>query len=128
MTLLQMSAEIVNGGISVSGYILAPPGNGRIGVVVPSSGEPLRITTFRTSCGILSNAILALFSTLSNANSACHCGARHSTNASVPPSASLVASTKSCSMPYAGSSSEWYTPATPASFAAPASSLPSLGN
>ena len=31
-------------------------------------------------------------------------------------------------MPYAGNSSEWKTPFTPANFAAPASSLPSLGN
>ena len=44
-----------NGGISVSGYILAPPGRGLIGVVVPSSGEPFLTTTFRTSFGILSN-------------------------------------------------------------------------
>ena len=36
-------------GTSVSGYILAPPGSGRIGVVVPSSGAPFFTTTFRTS-------------------------------------------------------------------------------
>ena len=39
--------------ISVSGYMRAPLGKGRIAVVVPSSGEPFLITTLRTSPGIL---------------------------------------------------------------------------
>ena len=43
------SSSRVTTGISVSGYIRAPPGSGLIAVVVPSSGAPLRITTFRTS-------------------------------------------------------------------------------
>ena len=113
--------------MSVSGYILAPPGNGRIGVVVPSSGEPFFITTFLTSLGILSKAIIALVCTLSNAKSACHFGARHSTKASTSDNFDLTISMWLCSIPYAGNSSEWKIPATPASFAAPANSLPKRG-
>ena len=70
---------------------------------------------------------MALLWTLSSANSACHRGARHKTNASTPERFFLTLSTWVCSIPYAGSSSEWNIPATPANFAAPASSLPNLG-
>ena len=42
-----------NTGMSVSGYILAPPGSGRSAMVVPSSGCPFLNTTFLTSFGIL---------------------------------------------------------------------------
>ena len=88
------------------------------------------MTTLRTSWGIRCQAALALSKTLSKANSACHFGAKQSTNpsSSVNLSAFLTLSTLLISMPYAGSSSEWNTPLTPANFAAPASSLPSLGN
>ena len=44
-----LSEEIPKIGMSVSGYILAPPGSGRNAVVVPSSGLPFLITTFLTS-------------------------------------------------------------------------------
>ena len=49
----QCSRETSSNGMSVSGYIRAPPGSGRIAVVVPSAGCPFLITTFRTSWGIL---------------------------------------------------------------------------
>ena len=68
--------------MSVSGYILAPPGRGLRAVVVPSSGFPFRTTTFLTSLGILWKASRALSMTASSASSDCHFGAIHRTNAS----------------------------------------------
>ena len=115
--------------MSVSGYILALPGKGRIGLVVPSSGAPFLTTTLRTSCGILCHATRALIITDSRANSACHFGAIQRTKASFSSKLSdfLVCLTSSSLIPYAGNSSEWNIPLTPASFAAPANSLPRRG-
>ena len=49
----QCSIETFRIGMSVSGYIRAPPGSGLIAVVVPSAGCPFLITTLRTSRVIL---------------------------------------------------------------------------
>ena len=115
--------------MSVSGYMRAPLGRGLIAVVVPSSGAPFLITTLRTSPGILWNALLARNSTDSRANSACHFGATHKIKASESDNCNsfLTTSTSSEVIPYAGSSSEWKIPATPACLAELASSRPSRG-
>ena len=65
----------------------------------------------------------------SRANSACQLGATHNTNASDSDNfnSCLILLTSVSVIPYAGNSSEWKIPATPACFAELANSLPSLG-
>ena len=95
LMLSQCSSVISRTGMSVSGYILAPPGSGLIAVVVPSSGWPLFMTTLRTSWGMRWYASRARRTADSKANSACHSEATHRANASssVNDRASLTAST-----------------------------------
>ena len=66
----------------------------------------------------------------SRASFACQWGATQNAKASLSESSNevLIVITSSSDIPYEGSSSEWKIPATPANFAALASSLPRRGS